>query len=227
MVCCGDRVSPCNTASDTIEHESDRWTLFRLDCQVSWALSYFDLPSGSEPIDSGCKGPGRVAEAAHSHDQWSIHCNRAKYIVMARMKIIPCSILSPEPFSSCFSSPVLRRLWSSGPECIFPGSSRKLACSSCACGCHSPTAPLTRLCCIGCVGTTVLLRIMPASSPATFRSSCDTGSSANIHTKSDQTNCREQKSYLLVAHCSALLKLNSSNPTLRFLAPPQAVSVSR
>jgi hypothetical protein len=44
-----------------------------LDCQVSWALSYFDLPSGSEPIESGCKGPGRVAEAAHPQDQWSIH----------------------------------------------------------------------------------------------------------------------------------------------------------
>lgn len=109
------------------------------------------------------------------------------------------------------------------PDCAFPGSSGKLACSSCTAGRHSSTAPLTRLCCIGCVGTYLTAENNARSSPVAFRSSCDTDASAIVHTNSDQTILHRTSDIYFLPFVALKHELNSSNPPR---LPPSASSPS-
>jgi hypothetical protein len=95
-----------------------------------------DVPAvARKPIESAAKD--RVESR---YRQWHTQINGEYYTLSSRS--------TPPPVKSASSG---ARAFL--PFLGFPGSSGKLACSSCTSGCHSPTTPLTRLCCRGCVGT--------------------------------------------------------------------------
>jgi hypothetical protein len=178
-------VSQGKTASATIANNSKpSWTNVRsAEARLTWTLPVARNQS------SLCMD--RV-ESRNRHIQ-AVNGQTARAIIEFFSVILNTSIsFAPgKPFGGLFSS--YAASGQVAPECVFPGSSGKLAYSSCTAGSHSCTAPLTRLCCIGCVGTYFTSENRARSSPVAFRSSCDTDASAIVYTISDQTHSPRHK----------------------------------